>query len=55
MKLLCDSNVFLALTLDAHPHHAVAVAWIEAFPEGVTAFFCSATQQSYLCDFRPRI
>jgi predicted nucleic acid-binding protein len=55
MKLLCDSNVFLALTLDAHPHHAVAVAWIEAFPEGVTAFFCRATQQSYLCDFRPRI
>ena len=47
MKLLCDSNLFLALTLDTHPHHALAVAWMEALPEGATAYFCRATQQAY--------
>lgn len=48
MKLLCDSNVFLALTLAAHPHHTLAVAWIEALPEDGIAYFCRATQQAYL-------
>jgi toxin-antitoxin system PIN domain toxin len=48
MKLLCDSNVFLALTLDTHPHHAEAVAWVGALPDTATAFFCRATQQAYL-------
>jgi len=48
MKLLCDSNVFLALTLDNHPHHTLAVAWMEALPEDATAYFCRATQQAYL-------
>ncbi|MCL5098879.1 MAG: PIN domain-containing protein [Candidatus Omnitrophica bacterium] len=48
MNLLCDSNVFLALTLDTHPHHSRAVAWIETLPEGVTALFCRATQLAFL-------
>jgi toxin-antitoxin system PIN domain toxin len=48
MKLLCDSNVFLALTLGNHPHHALAVTWLEGLPEGDTACFCRATQQAYL-------
>lgn len=48
MKLLCDSNLFLALTLGAPPHHALAVAWLEALPEGGTACFCRATQLAYL-------
>jgi toxin-antitoxin system PIN domain toxin len=48
MKLLCDSNVFLALMLGTHPHHALAVRWMEALPVGATAHFCRATQQAYL-------
>jgi len=48
MKLLCDSSVFLALTLDTHPHHTVAVAWVEDLPEDATAYFCRATQRAYL-------
>ncbi len=48
MKLLCDSNLFLALTLDKHPHYSDAVAWLESLPHGAIAFFCRATQQSYL-------
>ena len=48
MKLLCDSNVFLALTLERHPHHRLAVTWMETLPENDTTFFCRATQQTYL-------
>ena len=48
MRHLCDSNVFIALTLKNHLHHREAVRWMEALGEGETASFCRATQQSYL-------
>ena len=48
MKHLCDSSVFLALSLGNHPHHAVAAAWMDALAEQDGACFCRATQQSYL-------
>ena len=48
MKHLCDSNVFIALTLEAHPHHERAVAWLENLPRGSTLYFCRSTQTSYL-------
>ncbi len=48
MKHLCDSNVFIALTLEAHPHHDRAVRWLEDSPKGAMFFFCRFTQASYL-------
>ena len=46
--MLFDSNIWLALTFSAHPHHALAK---EVFAEATAehrACFCRATQQSFL-------
>jgi uncharacterized protein len=48
MRHLCDSNVFIALTVENHPQHATAVAWIEGLAGGDEAAFCRATQITYL-------
>ena len=46
--MLFDSNVWLALTFSAHPHHALAKKlFAEASAEHPTCF-CRATQQSFL-------
>ncbi len=46
--MLFDSNVWLALTFSAHPHHALAEGtFAEASAEN-PACFCRATQQSFL-------
>lgn len=46
--MLFDSNVWLALTFSAHPHHAMAKKlFAEANAEN-PACFCRATQQSFL-------
>jgi toxin-antitoxin system PIN domain toxin len=46
--MLFDSNVWLALTFSAHPHHALAKEiFAEASAEN-PACFCRATQQSFL-------
>ncbi len=45
---LCDSNIWLALALSGHVHHAAARRWLNGV-EGVAAvFFCRATQQAFL-------
>ena len=46
--VLCDSNVWLALALSRHAHHAVAREWFEAVDEPSSVFFCRATQQTFL-------
>jgi toxin-antitoxin system PIN domain toxin len=46
--LLCDSNVWLALALSKHVHHAAARAWLETLEGLRSALFCRATQQSFL-------
>lgn len=51
MRILCDSNIFLALTLEAHSHHQRAVHWIESRPEPIMLCFCRATQLAYLAAF----
>lgn len=48
MKHLCDSNVFVALALETHPHHKTAVRFMESLPDEESAYFCRATQQSFL-------
>lgn len=45
---LCDSNVWLSLTLSAHVHHRAARDWLDTTTEPRSALFCRATQQSLL-------
>lgn len=45
---LCDSNVWLALALSRHAHHAAAREWFEAVPDPASLLFCRATQQTFL-------
>jgi toxin-antitoxin system PIN domain toxin len=44
---LCDSNVWLALALSRHVHHAAARRWFEAGPDA-SVVFCRAAQQTFL-------
>ncbi|MGA0846638.1 MAG: TA system VapC family ribonuclease toxin [Luteolibacter sp.] len=46
--MLLDSNVWLALTFSAHPHHALAMSIFAEASAGSPACFCRATQQSFL-------
>jgi toxin-antitoxin system PIN domain toxin len=46
--MLFDSNVWLALTFSAHPHHALAKETFATASEENPACFCRATQQSFL-------
>lgn len=48
MLTLCDSNVWLALTLSKHRHQAPAREWFESVSEPDTVLFCRSTQQAYL-------
>jgi len=45
---LCDSNVWLALALSKHAHHAAARDWLDTIDEPGSVLFCRATQQSFL-------
>ena len=46
--VLCDSNVWPALALSKHAHHAVAGKWFAAVQEAASISFCRATQQTFL-------
>ena len=46
--MLCDSNVWLALALSQHVHHADARDWLETVQEPASVLFCRATQQAFL-------
>ena len=48
LDFLFDSNVWLALTFSAHPHHSLAQKTFAATGEENPACFCRATQQSFL-------
>jgi toxin-antitoxin system PIN domain toxin len=45
---LCDSNVWLALALSTHAHHAAVREWFDAVPAPGSVVFCRATQQTFL-------
>lgn len=45
---LPDTNVWLALTLSGHTHHAAAKAWLEGESKPDSLFFGRSTQQSFL-------
>lgn len=46
--LLYDSNLWVALTFSAHPHHSLAVETFASATAESPACFCRATQQSFL-------
>ncbi len=46
--VLCDSNVWLALALSRHVHHAATREWLEGVGDPASVFFCRATQQTLL-------
>jgi uncharacterized protein len=45
---LCDSNVWLALAVSEHVHHAASRAWVDTVDERRSVLICRATQQSLL-------
>ena len=45
---LCDSNIWLALALSGHIHHAAARDWLGTVDEPGSILFCRATQQTFL-------
>jgi len=45
---LCDTNVWLALTIGSHEHHLVAQSWLDGVRDRASILFCRSTQQSYL-------
>lgn len=46
--LLCDSNVWLSLSLSKHVHHDAARKWLESVDGPRSLLFCRATQQTLL-------
>jgi uncharacterized protein len=45
---LCDSNIWLALALSRHAHHAAVREWFETVDAPASVLFCRATQQTFL-------
>jgi uncharacterized protein len=45
---LCDSNIWLALVLSGHVHHAAVCKWLDTVDESASVLFCRATQQTLL-------
>ena len=45
---LGDSNLFLALTVEQHSHHAAAAVWFRHLEYSDTLCFCRATHISFL-------
>lgn len=48
MTYLCDSNVWLALSLSGHVHHPTARRWLDGVEDAGSVLFCRATQQTFL-------
>jgi toxin-antitoxin system PIN domain toxin len=48
MKVLPDSNVWLALTIEVHAQHWPVMEWFTTFPESGSMFFNRSSQQSFL-------
>ena len=46
--ILCDTNVWLALSLSGHSHHKKAKTWLADQTESEKIHFCRATQTSFL-------
>jgi toxin-antitoxin system PIN domain toxin len=45
---LCDVNIWLALVLSRHAHHAAVRNWLNTVVQPASVLFCRATQQAFL-------
>ncbi|MDQ3565774.1 MAG: PIN domain-containing protein [Pseudomonadota bacterium] len=48
MRHLCDSNVFVALTVNVHPALEAARGWLQTLLAGDTLGFCRMSEMSFL-------
>src|SRR4051794_25155382 len=48
MRHLCDSNVFIALTVGDHPAHETVRGWLQTLVTGDLLAFCRMTEMSFL-------
>ena len=49
MRELLDTNTWIALTVETHPHHSMAQRWYEAAPLTVgDLMFCRLTEMGFL-------
>jgi uncharacterized protein len=48
MKHLCDSNVWIALAIERHPHHRAARRWFEGVGSPDEVVFGRVTQTAFL-------
>ena len=48
MRHLCDSNIFIALTVKSHPGHEAARGWLQTLLAGDTLGFCRMSEMSFL-------
>ena len=48
MKLLCDSNVLIALAVEQHVHHPVAARWFQTIAPTDQILLCRAVELSFL-------
>jgi len=46
--LLLDANAWLALVVEAHPHHSVMNLYWKGLPSHMPRLFCRVTQMSFL-------
>lgn len=46
--VLCDTNVWMALSLSHHSQHHLAQRWLDTVDTPGSIWFCRATQQSFL-------
>ena len=46
--ILCDTNVWMALSLSRHNQHKAAQSWLDSVDRPASIWFCRATQQSFL-------
>jgi toxin-antitoxin system PIN domain toxin len=48
LSYLCDTSIWIAISVQAHQHNRLATAWFDTIDETEAAFFCRATQISFL-------
>jgi uncharacterized protein len=48
MRHLCDSNVFVALTVRQHPAHETTREWLQSLVTGDTLGLCRMSEMSFL-------
>ncbi len=46
--VLCDTNIWIAMSLSGHSHHSLVAEWLDGISEADSVHFCRSTQTSFL-------